>query len=179
MAPHTGGGRLALRHDELGAAVPGDRMRAHEWAELVLDDAPNEMFTDVLPHPDHGNPLGWPGYDELRAQASGEAAVRVWRGAVDGHGCVLIAFDFSYLGGSMSATVGARIARAFREAKRRRLPVVSIVSSGGSRLQEGMVALAQMARTIAAASAHGRAGLAHIGVAADPTTGGVYASFLS
>jgi acyl-CoA carboxylase subunit beta len=126
-----------------------------------------------------GDPLAWPGYPDSRASVPGDEAVRVWHGSVDGRDCVLIAFDFAHLGGSMGAGVGERVARGFAEATKRRLPVITVAATGGARMQEGMVALAQMPRTVVAARVHAQAGLLQIGVASDPTTGGVYASFLS
>jgi acyl-CoA carboxylase subunit beta len=152
------------------------RLRAHEWAALLLDDGSvDEHLADIR----SADPLGWPGYPALRERAEGDEAVRVYSGTLDGHEVALIAFDFAHLGGSMGAGVGGRVAGAFDLARERALPVVTVAATGGSRMQEGMVALSQMPRAVVAARAHARAGLLHLGVASDPTTGGVYASFLS
>ena len=153
-----------------------ERRRAEDWLALLADPG---TTTEVLTTVRSGDPLAWPGYAELRAAQPGEEAVRIWTGRLDAHPCVLVVFDFAHLGGSMGAGVGARVAGAFDLAVEARLPVVTVASTGGSRMQEGMVALSQMARTTVAALRHRRAGLLHVGVAADPTTGGVYASFLS
>ena len=150
-----------------------DRLRATQWCELLLDTGAEPLD----PEPLRADPLAWPGYDALRDEAPGEEAVRSWAGRADGVPLVLVAFDFAHLGGSMGAGVGARVARAFQEATRRRLPVVTVTASGGARMQEGMVSLAQMTRTTLAAQAHRAAGLPQVTVAADPTTGGVYVSF--
>jgi acetyl-CoA carboxylase carboxyl transferase subunit beta len=107
-----------------------------------------------------------------------EAAV-VGEARLGGQRVVLVVFDFDFLGGTMGSVVGEKVADAFEHATRRRLPVVSVVSSGGARMQEGMLSLMQMAKTAAARAAHDRAGLAHIVVLADPTFGGVAASFAS
>ena len=110
--------------------------------------------------------------------AEGDEAVRVWQGVIHGSGCVLVAWEFGHLGGSMGAGVGARAAEAFDVASAAQLPLVAVTSTGGSRMQEGVVALAQMARTVVAAQAHAAEGLLQIAVLADPTTGGVWASFV-
>ncbi|MHB8467581.1 MAG: carboxyl transferase domain-containing protein, partial [Acidimicrobiales bacterium] len=79
----------------------------------------------------------------------------------------------------MGAVHGEKVVRAYRRASLERLPVVVLATSGGARLQEGMVALVQLARTSAAARAHARAGLLSIAVLRAPTTGGVLASYAS
>ncbi len=107
-----------------------------------------------------------------------EAAV-VGEARLLGRRVVLVVLDFHFLGGTMGSVVGEKVADAFEHATRRRLPVVSVVSSGGARMQEGMLSLMQMAKTAAARAAHDRAGLAHIAVLTDPTFGGVAASFAS
>ena len=65
---------------------------------------------------------------------------------LEGRPVVLISLEFDFLGGTMGSVVGEKVARAFAVATRRRLPVVSILASGGARIQEGMLALMQMAR---------------------------------
>lgn len=79
----------------------------------------------------------------------------------------------------MGAAVGERVVRAFDRATQERLPVLVLATSGGARMQEGMVSLIQMARTADAARRHGDAGLLSMASLASPTTGGVYASFAS
>jgi len=98
---------------------------------------------------------------------------------VGGRPLVLGVFDFEFMGGTMGSVVGEKLADAFEHAARRRLPVVVVSSSGGARMQEGMLSLMQMAKTAAAVAAHDRAGGAFISVLADPTFGGVAASFAS
>ncbi|HVE93681.1 MAG TPA: carboxyl transferase domain-containing protein [Acidimicrobiales bacterium] len=114
------------------------------------------------------DPLSFPGYEP-------PAVETVRTGATDHY--ALIEGRFDVLGGTMGAAHGEKVVRAFRRATAERLPVVIVTSSGGARLQEGMVALVQMARTTAAASDHARAGLMQIVVHRSPTTGGVYASY--
>lgn len=150
-----------------------ERLRAQNWAELLLDPGAEPLDAPAAA----SDPLDWPGYPALRDDAPGDEAVRSWAGRVDAAAVVLIAFDFAHLGGSMGSGVGARVVRAFAEASRRRLPVVTVTATGGARMQEGMVSLAQMTRTTIAAQAHRAAGLLQLTVATDPTTGGVYVSF--
>jgi acetyl-CoA carboxylase carboxyl transferase subunit beta len=98
---------------------------------------------------------------------------------VGGEDCVLVGFEFAFLGGSMGTAEGVRIARAFSLAAAERLPVVSVAASGGSRMQEGTSALLQMQAVATAIAAARRAGIPHIAVAGDPTTGGVWASLIA
>jgi acetyl-CoA carboxylase carboxyl transferase subunit beta len=85
--------------------------------------------------------------------------------------------DFSFLGGSMGSVVGEKFARAADLALDRRLPLVSVSASGGARMQEGVLALMQMAKTVAAVDELQEAGRPFISVLVHPTTGGVAASF--
>lgn len=98
---------------------------------------------------------------------------------IKGLPAVLIVFDFEFLGGTMGSVVGEKIAFAFEEASRRRVPVISVTASGGARMQEGMLSLMQMAKVAAAVSLHDRKRLAFISVMTDPTFGGVTASLAS
>ena len=136
--------------------------------------------TQVLLHPlqtawdadlQGGDPLDFPGY----APPAEESVVT---GVTDA-GYVLVHGRFDVLGGSMGAAHGERVVRAYGRAVDARLPVVIVTSSGGARMQEGMVSLIQMARTSAAASAHAAAGLLSVAVLRSPTTGGVFASYAS
>jgi acetyl-CoA carboxylase carboxyl transferase subunit beta len=115
-----------------------------------------------------GDPLGFPGYVPPTEES-------VLTGRTDAY--ALIEGRFDVLGGSMGAAHGERVVRAYRRAAGEGLPVVVVTSSGGARMQEGMVALVQMARTAAAARDHARAGLLQVAVHRNPTTGGVFASY--
>jgi acetyl-CoA carboxylase carboxyl transferase subunit beta len=90
---------------------------------------------------------------------------------------VIVVLDFSFMGGSMGCVVGEKVALAFELAVKKKLPVVAVVSSGGARMQEGMLSLMQMAKTAAAAKRLHVARLPFISVLTNPTTGEVYASF--
>jgi acyl-CoA carboxylase subunit beta len=122
------------------------------------------------------DPLAFPGYDP---PAAGAESVRTGAATVGGRPVAVIHCRFDVQGGTMGAVAGERIVRAFARATDLRLPVVEYVASGGARLQEGMIALIQMARTASAVAAHGRSGLMSAAVLRAPTTGGVYASWAS
>jgi hypothetical protein len=85
--------------------------------------------------------------------------------------------DFGFMGGSMGAVVGEKVARAAEYALAQRLPLVIVSASGGARMQEGTLALMQLAKTIAALERLRAAGVPYVSVLSDPTTGGVFASF--
>ena len=131
---------------------------------MPLHEPQAEWDADVL----GSDPLGFPGYSPPRPES-----VRTGRTA---H-YAFIEGDFDVLGGSMGAAHGERVVRAYRRAIDERLPVVICTSTGGARMQEGMVSLVQMARTAAAARDHAEAGLLALAVFGNPTTGGVYASY--
>ena len=85
--------------------------------------------------------------------------------------------DFAFRGGTMGSVVGEKIALLLEECGRRRLAAVLVCASGGARMEEGMIALMQMAKTSLAVQRHGALGLPYVSVLTDPTTGGVSASF--
>ena len=129
------------------------------------------------------NPSDWPGYPDqirrARTATGARHAVTTGVATVGGEPCVLVGFEFAFLGGSMGAAEGARIVRAFSVAVAERLPVVCVSASGGSRMQEGTSALLQMQAVAAAVAGARRAGIPHIAVAGDPTTGGVWSSLIA
>jgi len=98
-------------------------------------------------------------------------------GKVGGIEVELGAFDFAFLGGSMGSVVGEMITRQLERARERRVPAIVVSSSGGARMQEGVLSLMQMAKTCAALERLQREGLPYISVLTHPTTGGVAASF--
>ena len=129
------------------------------------------------------NPSGWPGYEgqleAARTATGARHAVTTGRVTVAGEPCVIVGFDFLFLGGSAGIAEGSRIARAFSVAAAERLPVVCVAASGGSRMQEGTSALVQMQVYAAAIAAARRAGIPYIAVTGDPTTGGVWSSLIA
>ena len=129
------------------------------------------------------NPSDWPGYPDrlrrARTATGARHAVTTGVATVGGEPCVLVGFEFAFLGGSMGAAEGARIVRAFSVAVAERLPMICVSASGGSRMQEGTSALLQMQAVAAAVAGARRAGIPHIAVAGDPTTGGVWSSLIA
>ncbi|MEU9519871.1 carboxyl transferase domain-containing protein [Streptomyces sp. NPDC048224] len=156
------------------------RATAREFLTLVTDDL---SFTE-LPHPDGAwppdGPLGWPGYDAARARAAArtgeEESVVCGTGRVGGTPAVLISFEFGFLGGSLGSRTGDRLEAAYTYAREHRLPVVPLVATGGSRMQEGMLALTQLQRVARQSALTRAAGLAQIAVVRDPATGGGWAT---
>ena len=97
--------------------------------------------------------------------------------AIAGTPVMLIVLDFGFMGGTMGCAVGEKVTLALERAVKRHLPVVAIVTSGGARIQEGVLSLMQMAKTAAAANRLNESGLPFIAVLANPATGQAYGSF--
>lgn len=114
---------------------------------------------------------------DAREETGREDAMIVAVGTIDSAECVVAAFDFDFMGGSMGTAVGESIVMAATEAVKRNLPLLVIPSSGGARMQEGALSLMQMPRTIIATQMVREAGLPYLVLLTDPTTGGVSASF--
>ena len=112
-----------------------------------------------------------------RKATGSDDAIKVAQGEIGGITCVVAAFDFSFMGGSMGTAVGEGIVKAGEIAMRGNYPLITISASGGARMQEGILSLMQMARTTAAVNMVKEKGLPFISVLTDPTTGGVSASF--
>lgn len=106
-------------------------------------------------------------------------AILTGRCRIGGTETVLAVLDFHFMGGSMGSVVGEQITFAFEYATRHRLPVVTVVNSGGARMQEGIISLMQMPKTAAAVQRFHASGLLYLSILASPTTGGVFASFAS
>lgn len=104
-------------------------------------------------------------------------ALVVAQGTIGGQSAVIAAFDFSFMGGSMGAAVGDGLLTAARLAVAQRAAFIAIPASGGARMQEGIVSLMQMPRSVIAVELVKEAGLPYIVLLTDPTTGGVSASF--
>src|SRR5207245_10318105 len=108
--------------------------------------------------------------------AEGDALV-VMQGSIKALGLVCAAFEFDFMGGSMGSVVGERFVRGVRVAIEQKLPFICVCASGGARMQEGALSLAQMAKTTAALTDLAERRLPFITVLTDPTMGGVSASF--
>jgi acetyl-CoA carboxylase carboxyl transferase subunit beta len=110
--------------------------------------------------------------------ATGMRDAAVWgTGTLDGRPVAICVMDFGFMGGSMGAVVGEKVTRAAEYALAQRLPLVVVSASGGARMQEGTLALMQLAKTIGALERLRAGGVPYVSVLSDPTTGGVFASF--
>jgi acetyl-CoA carboxylase carboxyl transferase subunit beta len=120
-------------------------------------------------------------YPERLKQAletTGETdALVVMGGAVKSVPLVAACFEFDFMGGSMGSVVGERFVRGVEAAIGQKVPFVSFTATGGARMQEGLLSLMQMAKTNASLTRLAKAGLPYVSVLADPTMGGVSASF--
>ncbi|MFF5704379.1 carboxyl transferase domain-containing protein [Streptomyces sp. NPDC012794] len=129
--------------------------------------------------PDDG-PIGWTGYDASRARATArtgeQESVVIGTALIGGRPAAVISFEFGFLGGSLGQHTGDRLEAAYRHARERRLPLVSLIATGGSRMQEGMLALTQLQRVARQCVLTRAAGLPQIAVLRDPTTGGGWAT---
>jgi len=122
-------------------------------------------------------------YRERLAEAEletglGEAMV-IGSALLDGHPCELTVMDFAFMGGSMGSVVGEKFSRACESAAERSVPLISVTASGGARMQEGILSLMQLPKTVSAVEDLYDAGGAMFSVMAHPTTAGVLASFAS
>lgn len=136
-----------------------------------------EMFEDV----ETKNPLEFEGYEdklELNQLKSGlKEAVITGVGEINTFKVATAVMDSNFMMGSMGCAVGEKITRIVEYATKNRLPLIIFATSGGARMQEGILSLMQMAKTSLAISKHDKAGLLYISVITHPTTGGVTASF--
>ncbi|MGW0880587.1 carboxyl transferase domain-containing protein [Streptomyces sp. NPDC002671] len=157
-----------------------ERLSAREFLGLVADPGSfGELpVAERVSAPD--GPLGWQGYDASRARATRrtgeEESVVCGTARVEGTPAVLIAFEFGFLGGSLGERTGDRLEAAYTHAREHRLPVVPLVATGGSRMQEGMLALTQLQCVARQSVLTREAGLAQVAVLRDPTTGGGWAT---
>lgn len=174
------------RYREVGVCGScGARMAisASQWIELLFDQdsfdehfagltTPDPLhFSDSRPYPER--------IEEARTKSGGDEAVHIGSARVGGIEVVAAVSDFRFIGGSMGFVQGERVATAMDRARRAHRPFVTVTCSGGARMQEGMIALLQMSKTAAAAQRLHEAGVPIITILADPTTGGVYASYAS
>ncbi|MEW6235735.1 MAG: acetyl-CoA carboxylase, carboxyltransferase subunit beta [Candidatus Omnitrophota bacterium] len=145
----------------------------------ILDDGSFLEFDERLASK---NPLDFDGYDQKLQQAQKktkrcEAAVTGF-GKMNGMAVIAGVLDFSFMGGSMGSVVGEKFARAAERALHDSIPLVIVsTGGGGARMQEGMLSLMQMAKTSAAISRLKKEGIPYISVLANPTMGGVAASY--
>ena len=156
------------------------RMHAYDRINMLVDGDFVEIGMEMLP----GDPLGWvdkrpyPAKLEAdRKKSNLSEAVVTGFATLDGFPVALGVMDFNFRGGTMGTVVGERITHLLEEAHRRRLPCIVFTASGGARMEEGMLALMQMAKTTLAVERFMADGNLFMTVLTDPTTGGVSASF--
>ncbi len=157
------------------------RLSAADRIAILTDDGAFDEYADDLVSTD---PLEFddtkPYKDRLRAAAKNTGlrdafvAGKARLGGIPFH---LGVFEFKFMGGSMGSVVGEKVARVFDGALQDKLPAVVVSSSGGARMQEGILSLMQMAKTSSLIEKMRREGIPYISILTDPTTGGVAASF--
>lgn len=156
------------------------KLAAARWRDLLLDDGALDRWDDHLRPSDPLEFSDGKAYKDRVAsaqRATGAAeAIEIGRAKIDGRPVAYGAFVFAFMGGSMGSVVGEKIARLFERATAARLPVVLLQASGGARMQEGILSLMQMAKTVAALERLRAASLPFLSVLLHPTTGGVAAS---
>lgn len=163
---------LCGHHHKLGAGG---------FRRLLLDDGALDVWdADLSP----ADPLGFNdgrSYRDRIAQTQKKTQARdamdIGRARMDGVDVAYGAFVFAFMGGSMGSVVGEKVTRLFERAADADLPVVLLQASGGARMQEGILSLMQMAKSVAALERLRRKRLPFISVMLHPTTGGVAASF--
>jgi acetyl-CoA carboxylase carboxyl transferase beta subunit len=166
VCPHCGH-HFPMRAPTRIASIADEGSFIEESADVRSED-PLEFF-DLRP------------YTERLAEAEmstglGEAIV-TGQASIDGMGCELAVMDFKFMGGSMGSAVGEKFSRACDSAAERGVPLVSVSASGGARMQEGILALMQLPKTVCAVEDLHEARQPLVSVLAHPTTGGVLASF--
>ncbi|MBL8111408.1 MAG: acetyl-CoA carboxylase carboxyltransferase subunit beta [Acidobacteria bacterium] len=157
------------------------RLPADERLRLLFDDERYDIrFADVKPT----DPLKFKDTkkyrDRLReyeVKTGRSDAILAATGAIDGRKTVVAVMDYAFMGGSMGSVVGEVLARSAELALAEKCPLVVVTSSGGARMQEGILSLMQMAKVSAALGRLGAARLPYVAILTDPTTGGVTASF--
>lgn len=156
-------------------------LNADERLHMLVDE---DSFEEVDAHYRSGDPLAFTSgkaYADQVASAMERTglpeALVSGTATVEGHPVVIGIMDFRFIGASMGSVVGEKVTRAFELALETKRPLVLVTSSGGARMQEGMLSLMQMAKTSAAAARLQAAGIPYIAILTNPTMGGVTASF--
>ena len=158
------------------------RLRARERITQLTDlGSFVELHADVRPQDPLGFVDGAGSYDQKLVQTQNKAgepeALVVGAATIGSVPATLAVSDFEFLGASMGSVYGEKLVRAVESAADRRTPLLTVSSSGGARMHEGLFSLMQMAKTVAALARLGRAGVPHIALLADPCYGGVTASY--
>lgn len=156
------------------------RISAKDRLAITIDEDSFQEFGQEIFSTD---PLEFPDYKEklatARARTGLDEAIIIGEAAINGYQVVIGVMDFNFMGGSMGSVVGEKVTLAIERSIETRKPLILITTAGGARMQEGMIALMQMAKTSAAVKRLDDAGILYISIMTDPTSGGVTASFAS
>ena len=157
------------------------RIGAEQRIEQLADP---DSFSEIDAHLVSADPLGfvdtepYPVRQREASRKSGlKEAIVTGTFKIEGQPAAIGVMDFDHFGGSMGSVVGEKVARLVEHAEKNRLPLILISSSGGARMQEGILSLMQLAKTSAALKSFGDAGLLFVSILSEPTYGGVTASF--
>jgi acetyl-CoA carboxylase carboxyl transferase subunit beta len=151
------------------ASLTDDGSFVEEAAELHSEDP--LAFFDLRPYTER--------LAEAELSTGLSDAMVIGQAAIERSPCELAVMDFAFMGGSMGSVVGEKFSRACDSAAERGVPLVTVTSSGGARMQEGILSLMQLPKTVCAIEDMRDAGQALIIVMSHPTTAGVLASFAS
>ena len=157
------------------------RINARTRISQLFDDGSfEELFKNILPT----DPLKFvdtESYADRLKKAHDKTgldeAVITGIGLIKGHKIAAAVMDFDYMGGSMGSVVGEKVTRIMEKAIELKIPMLSVTSSGGARMQESALSLMQMAKTSCAAGKHKEAKILYINLLTEPTFGGITASF--
>jgi acetyl-CoA carboxylase carboxyl transferase subunit beta len=154
------------------------RIRAHEYVTILIDDGTADekdvelMSKDPLEFPEYAGRL-----KKAHKNAGEHDAILTVSGLMDQMPVNLGVMDFAFMGGSMGSVVGEKIARLGQRSLEKKWPLIIISSSGGARMQEGVLSLMQMAKTSAMLSQLAERRIPYVSILTNPTTGGVSASY--
>lgn len=156
------------------------RIGPEEYIRIILDENSwEELDAELIA----GDPLRFPKYPEklreARQKTGRNDAFSYGRGVCGRIPVVFGVMDFNFIGGSMGSVVGEKVARAIRLARNEARPLIIVATSGGARMQEGIISLMQMAKTSAELGLLRQARVPYIAIPVDPCTAGVMASFAS
>ncbi len=157
------------------------RISARERISLIVDEGSfNEMGEDIISR----DPLNFKDQmsykdrlKESQKKANEKEAAIAGNALIGEHNVILFVLDFGFMGGSMGSVVGEKFIMAVEKALDEKLALITVTSSGGARMQEGILSLMQMAKTSAAVAQFKKSTLPYISILSDPTFGGVSASF--
>lgn len=157
------------------------RIGSREYYHILFDEARFELFNEDLTSADPLKFTDSKPYTQRLKETTKKTnlndAIRTAIGEMEGEKIVIACMDFSFIGGSMGAVVGEKIARAVDRCIEEQAPLLIISKSGGARMMEAALSLMQLAKTSAKLSQLANAKLPYISLLTDPTTGGVTASY--